>query len=276
MSTLRLEASDPSLAAAGLQFLTVRSAALGRRADLTLFVPAGAAGREDVPVVTLLHGVYGSHWAWAFKGGAHRTAARLVDAGAWPPMVLAMPSDGLWGDGSGYLPHATEDPERWVVDEVHAAVLQVAPCCSTRSPRFIGGYSMGGWGALRLVAKHPGVFQAASVHSSMTLAGQFDALVSQPRTAWSDAPADSSAWSALRGSRGPLPPLRLDCGLEDPFLDANRELHAQLLGAAIAHDYQEFPGGHDWPYWTLHLEDSLRFFGAVLSRAASAPAATRG
>jgi len=274
--TLRLEASEPALAPEGLKFLTVRSNALGQRADLTLYVPAAAMGRVDVPVVTLLHGVYGSHWAWAFKGGAHRTAARLVEAGTLPPMVLAMPSDGLWGDGSGYLPHASQDSERWIVDEVHAAVLQVVPCCSQRSPRFIAGYSMGGWGALRLAGKHPGLFRAVSVHSTMTLASQFDALVSQPRTAWSDAAADRSAWSALRQSKGPLPSLRLDCGVDDPYIEANRELHAQLTQAGIAHDYQEFPGGHDWPYWTLHLEDSLRFFGAVLSRAASTPAATRG
>jgi len=124
---------------------------------------------------------------------------------------------------------------------------------------------MGGWGALRLAGKHPGLYRAVSVHSAMTLASQFDALVSQPRTGWSDAAADTSAWSALRQSKGPLPPLRLDCGVDDPFLAANRELHAQLTHAGIPHDYQEFAGGHDWPYWTLHLEDALRFFGDILS-----------
>jgi enterochelin esterase-like enzyme len=265
VTALRLESSDPALAPEGLQFLTVRSRALGQRADLTLFVPAAAAGQMDVPIVTLLHGVYGSHWAWAFKGGAHRTAARLVDAGVLPPMVLAMPSDGLWGDGSGYLPHAAQDFEHWIIDEVQAAVLQVVPCCSPRSPRFIAGYSMGGWGALRLAGKHPGLFRAVSAHSTMTLASQFDALVSQPRTGWSDAPADMSAWSALRQSSGSLPPLRLDCGVDDPFIEANRELHAQLTRAGIPHFYQEYPGGHDWSYWALHVEDTLRHFAAILA-----------
>jgi hypothetical protein len=30
------------------------------------------AKAESLPLVILLHGVYGSHWAWLFKGGAHR------------------------------------------------------------------------------------------------------------------------------------------------------------------------------------------------------------
>jgi enterochelin esterase-like enzyme len=31
--------------------------------------------------------------------------------------------------------------------------------------------------------------------------------------------------------------------------------------------YEEFPGGHEWPYWTEHLEDTLRFFeGCLASR----------
>jgi len=264
MTALRLEVSDPSLSPEGLCFVTVRSEALGQRADLTLFVPAQAAGLSDLPIVTLLHGVYGSHWAWACKGGAHRTAARLMDGGAIPPMVLAMPSDGLWGDGSGYLAHATQDFERWIVEEVPAAAAQVATACSESSPRFIAGYSMGGWGALRLAARHPGRFRGASAHSAMTTIGQFDTLVSQPRSGWSQAPADASVWATLRSAPGPLPPIRLDCGVDDAFLAANRELHAQLTQAGISHTYQEFPGGHDWPYWSLHLEDALRYFAAVL------------
>ena len=81
-----IEISDPALAPEGLCFVTVKSAALAQRADITLFVPPQAQGLRDVPLVLLLHGVYGSHWAWAFKGGAHRTAQRLIDAAVIPPM----------------------------------------------------------------------------------------------------------------------------------------------------------------------------------------------
>src|SRR5437588_8164552 len=100
-----VEISEARFQGEGLRCITAKSRALRQRADLSLFVPREAAAITNIPVVILLHGVYGSHWAWALKGGAHRTAAALIQAREIPPMVLAMPSDGLWGDGSGYLPH---------------------------------------------------------------------------------------------------------------------------------------------------------------------------
>jgi putative tributyrin esterase len=259
-----LEVSDPALAPEGLRFVTVKSAALGQRADLTMHVPPQAEGQRDVPIVILLHGVYGSHWAWAFKGGAHRTAQRLVDEGAIPPLVLAMPSDGLWGDGSGYVRHATQDFERWIVDEVPAAVQQACTACGPASPLCIAGLSMGGFGALRLAGRHPRRYVAAAGHSSITEAPQIDRLLAESRTGWAANPLDQSVLAALLAAPGPLPRLRFDCGLDDGLLGANRELHAALEAAGIAHTYAEHAGGHDWSYWARHLEDTLRFFGAAL------------
>ena len=80
---------------------------------MSLFIPPGIDGKDNVPLVMLLHGVYGSHWAWSRKGGAHHTAARLIEQGQIPPMVLAMPSDGLWGDGSGYIQHRADTEPRF-------------------------------------------------------------------------------------------------------------------------------------------------------------------
>ncbi|WP_218280880.1 hypothetical protein [Verrucomicrobium spinosum] len=103
-----MEFSDPAFTGPGLRFATVKSNALKRRADVALFTPQGYMPKS-LPLVILLHGVYGSHWAWALKGGAHRVLQRLVSRDEVPPMMLAMPSDGLWGDGSGYLAHQEAD-----------------------------------------------------------------------------------------------------------------------------------------------------------------------
>ena len=260
-----LELSDPAMAPPGLRFVTVKSAALGHRADLLLYVPPQADGLQDVPLVLLLHGVYGSHWAWAFKGGAHHTAQRLIDAGALPPLVLAMPSDGLWGDGSGYVAHAGQDFERWIVDEVPAAAREACSACSVDSPLCIAGLSMGGFGALRLAGRHPHRFVAAAGHSSATDAAQLDPLLAETRAGWAASPLDTSVLDALRSAPAPLPALRFDCGRSDPFINANRRLHEGLLAARITHTYAEHEGGHDWAYWTQHLSDTLRFFGQTLT-----------
>ncbi len=259
-----VELSDPAIPPDGLRFATVKSHALRQRADVTMYATLGADAAIDLPIVILLHGVYGSHWAWALKGDAHRTASRLVAEGALPPVALLMPSDGLWGDGSGYLPHTAQDFERWIVEEVPALAIDTIPGCTSHSPLLIAGLSMGGFGALRLAGKHPDRFSAAAAHSTMTDIAQFDALLEEHRDGWSSDPADRSVAAALLAARDALPPIRFDCGRDDPFIDANRALHATLDEAGIAHRYVERAGTHDWPYWTAALDGTLRFFGRVL------------
>lgn len=260
-----VEISDPRFAIEGLRFVTVHSLALAQRADLTLFVPEAAAGKRDLPIVILLHGVYGSHWAWALKGGAHRTAAQMIVAGELPPVVLAMSSDGLWAEGSGYVPHATQDFERWIVEEVPAATNLAVPETSADSPLLIAGLSMGGFGALRLGGKYPRRFRAVSGHSSATHQDQFRELVGGRLRDWSAAEEDVDVLAALMRNRGHLPAIRFDCGTEDFLLEPNRALHRALQAAGIAHQYEEFPGAHTWAYWELHLRDTLRFFARRLA-----------
>ena len=136
-----VEISDPL--PEGLRLLTFKSPALGGRGDVMLFVPPGSKGEVNLPLVLLLHGVYGSHWAWALKGGAHRTALDLIGQNLISPVVIAMPSDGLWGDGTGYLPHGDADYESWIVEDVVGCVTELLPCLGGQSKLFIAGLSMG-------------------------------------------------------------------------------------------------------------------------------------
>jgi len=49
-------------------------------------------------------------------------------------MVLVMPSDGLWRDGSGFLPHKGGcDYEKWIVEDVPDAVRQEIKITSSKS-----------------------------------------------------------------------------------------------------------------------------------------------
>jgi len=260
-----VECSDPAQSADGLGFATVKSRALRRRADVCWYVPPQARGRIDLPVVMLLHGVYGSHWSWALQGGAHRTLARMIADGTLPPVALLMPSDGLWGDGSGYVRHADHDAEAWIIDEVPALARELVAECTVRSPLLVAGLSMGGFGALRLAGKHRARMVAAASLSAVTAAVQFDALLEETRDGWSAEAADRDVLAALAGpAEQALPPLRIDCGLEDPYLEANRALHRALAQAGIAHHYAERPGAHDWDYWSATLASTLQFFGDVL------------
>src|SRR3982750_1148500 len=113
---LRLRLSLEDSAPEGLRFVTVTSQALRGRADMTVWLPQGYESLDELPLTLLLHGVYSSHWSWALNGRAHHNAAQLIADGRIPAIGLVMPSDGLWGDGSGYLRHPDRDFERWIVE----------------------------------------------------------------------------------------------------------------------------------------------------------------
>jgi S-formylglutathione hydrolase FrmB len=218
-------------------------------------------------LLILLHGVYGSHWVWSQKAGAHRTAQRLLEAREIDPMVIAMPGDGLERDGSGYLawPATLErtavDLERFLLEEVPAIARLASPALMPEAKIAIAGLSMGGYGALRLGAKYPDRFCAISAHSAIVGIDDLASFVEEPLDEYlACAPReelDALFW--IRRNRARLPPFRFDCGIADPLLQSNRELHEALALEGIPHQYEEFSGGHEWPYWQQHFEKTLRF-----------------
>jgi putative tributyrin esterase len=271
ISFASVERSDPRFERDGLRVITVGSGALARRADMCFWAPPIATSSKTLPLVILLHGAGGGAWSWPLNGCAHLTASRLVETGEIAPVALAMPSDGLWGLGSGYVPHTDADYERWIVEEVPAAAALVDDRVTDSSPLTIAGLSMGGFGALRLGAKYPDRFRGISAHSAVTTLGR---LAETTGDRLDDLPGfgqlDGTALHWLEVNAPRLPPLRFDCGTNDLLLPANRALHAALDARGIEHQYEEFAGGHDWLYWRLHLADSLRFLDGAATRALGA------
>jgi S-formylglutathione hydrolase FrmB len=53
------------------------------------------------------------------------------------------------------------------------------------------------------------------------------------------------------------PAIYFDCGTEDGLLEGNRKLAKHLAKLGIKHEYQEYPGGHSWEYWELHVQEAL-------------------
>ena len=256
------EISNPEFESNNLRFFTVKTPNLKGRGDICVFVPP-FKDLKNIPIVTLLHGVYGSAWIWAHKAGVHFTALKLMEAGLIKPMVIAMPSDGLWGDGSAYLPHNNKNFESWIVDDVNQAVIENIDSVSIQSDLFISGLSMGGYGALRLGAKYPKKFKAISGHSSVTNKNQMHLFVEEDESNYKQENSINEAvFELMLQNKNELPPVRFDCGKDDLLIEHNRELHQKLTDVNISHTYQEFEGAHEWSYWEEHIKDTLLFFNS--------------
>lgn len=260
-----IEFSDPRFEQNNLRQITVKSPHLQGRGDITVFIPPNIEKLKSLPLVILLHGVYGSHWAWTLKGGVHETALRLIEEGKITPMILAMPSDGLWGDGSGYLSHHITDYEKWIVEDVPEAVRQCTDLVDNNSSIFITGLSMGGYGAMRLGAKYPNIFKAFSGLSSVTTFQEMAQFLENNdlEKLSQNVKKPEDILAIILQNKSTLPPFRFDCGIDDILIESNRNLHNQLKINDISHIYEELNGKHEWIYWEENIQRTLLFFDKI-------------
>lgn len=245
-----------------VRLATLYSPALKRRADLTLYLPETQNG-ERLPLLILLHGVHGSHWNWSVMGKVPEIMREMTDAGEIRPFAIAMPSDGLWGDGSGYVPHRDFDAEAWIIQEVPGFIGESLPEIDTEQ-FYLAGLSMGGFGALRLGMKYPAKVKGISAHSSVTSIDDLERFVREPLDAYRFSGAENvSILHWARANRANLPPIRFDCGKEDSLLESNRALHTALRERKIPHTYEEHDGGHTWEYWQAQIRETFRFVSNI-------------
>lgn len=268
MAITRLEVSNPLYTSEHLTLITAHSSYINGRRDISVFNAHPES--KNLPVVVLLHGVYGNNWVWMNLGGVHKVYQRLRQEGLGK-FVLVMPSDGALWDGSGYLPlKAHGDFESWIVEDVKAAVMQTIDGVSDESNWYISGLSMGGFGALRLSAKYPLIYKGVSAHSAITCMEDFKHFIDYPIENYLceyEFESDLMYWFCK--NKDVLPPLRLDCGQQDILFKSNNTLENQLKDEGISFIAEWLKGGHEWSYWHRNVEKTLRFFDRIEKSEAS-------
>ena len=176
--------------------------------------------------------------------------------------------------------------ESYLVEDVVPYVDSLYRTRADPSHRGIAGFSMGGYGAVFLAARHPDLFSAAVSHSGVVaplyvgphpyaeqavFAGTVSVILDQwPSYRWPlflvEFGRDTSGWWArdpfrqidrLLAAGRPVPYLSLDVGTMDRFADQSRALSDTLRKRGVAHRYREWPGGHDEAYWRAHAGEGL-------------------
>jgi S-formylglutathione hydrolase FrmB len=171
---------------------------------------------------------------------------------------------GLFGDGSGYLQHKKIDYEKWIVEDVIALTKESYRETSSKSPIFIAGLSMGGYGALRLGAKYPNVFKAFSGLSSVTMYKSLAQFLEHKEELDQQVIKPEDVLEILVQNKESLAPFRFDCGENDSLFDDNLALHHKLLENQIPHQFHKYAGEHSWEYWKTNIRETLLFFGAMI------------
>ena len=255
------------------------SAVLACRMRFAIYLPPQAAQGDKVPVLYWLSGLTCTDENFMQKAGAQRIAAELGIAIVAPdtsPRGEDVADDPAYdlGQGAGFYLNATQAPWNrhyrmydYVSRELPALIEAHFPVSPRRA---IAGHSMGGHGALVCALKRPQDYVSVSAFSPIANPvnvpwGQkaFAAYLGEDRQQWLE-------WDAchLLGQVPQIPPLRVDIGLADAFLENQLkpdalEAAARSAGHALQlHRHQ----GYDHSYYFIAslIEAQLRFHAGHL------------
>jgi enterochelin esterase-like enzyme len=271
---------------------SAHSPALGEDIAYNVYLPYGyTSGSARYPVLYLLHGRGDTMAAWTQVKG--QLDAMIQDK-TIPPVIAVMP-DAPWSErGSWYVDSQYTDaanPGRpvetaFTTDLVHA-VDTTYRTAAIREARLVGGYSMGGAGALRFALAHQDLFGSALIlspavytplppaDSDTRLHGAFGA---------GDNPFDDTVYQrlnypALLPSVNPDLPLHLFIAVGDDEYanpdpaDAHHDLdfESEVLYNAvrrvpgISAQMRILDGGHDWGVWGPAFAQGMANLGPLLS-----------
>ncbi len=216
--------------------------------------------KNHFPVVYLLHGYSDKYSGWLEKvPGLHQ----LVDAS----QVIVVCPDGNYD--SWYFDSPMDNTSKYetnVAEEIPAYIDTHYRTIRDRKARAITGLSMGGHGALYLAARHTDIFGAAGSMSggvdirpfpdNWNIKKYLGTYAGHPDN-WNK----NTVINAIDSLHNDELKLIIDCGIDDFFIQVNRDLHQKLLTLKINHDYTERPGVHNWDYWANAIKYQLLFFG---------------
>lgn len=259
---------------------TYESAAVGGPVEYLVLTPPGWTGREQLPLLLMLHGAGSS--AASLEAQLPLYERAWAD-GSLPPVLAACASTPTLG--GFYIDHAQGG--RW-----ETAVAQEFPAHVARefgadlSRQLITGASMGGYGALKIAFAQPERFIAVAAMAPAVFPGETadqvppgnaPSVLGDLLTAMRDSPAGYAANSVtgrLRASAGAIRDsglaIAVECGDQDSFglADGAEYLHRVLRDLGVSHDYHLVGGAdHVGPETERRQADVLVLLGQALKQA---------
>jgi enterochelin esterase-like enzyme len=262
-----------------MESLSMKSALLNTEVKYSIYLPDGYEYSErQYPVVYLLNGYTGDETNWIQSGGIQRIMDHEIEQGNIQEMVIVMPD----GDDRLYMNRTdgTYPYEDMFMKELLPYIQNQYSVRKGKRYTAISGLSMGGAGALKLALKYDENFGACAAFSSAVFTEEsvvasdqkfMDGYISK---AMPDM-VGTKGKSRLEKSYQEYDVLHLaktkdaellktvkiyfDCGDDDFLSLGNAELHKELLGRQIPHEYRVRDGAHTWPYWRESLPIGLKF-----------------
>lgn len=247
---------------------------------------------EGYPVMYLLHGSYGDENGW---DDFWPKLDQMIEEGIIDPVIAVVPSSGnsYWVDSKKFGHY-----ESAIIEDLIPKIDQKFNTIDDRSGRFLSGYSMGGYGALRYAMVYPELFSGTILLSPAIQNGQppltsgavergsfgdpydpelwtannyptaIESYVNQPYRVPVYIVAGDDDWNHL-SEKEDLPKDAYKYNMEVQAVQLYQELHRKNLFNIDFDKWKEVPsnpaelriinGGHGLDVWLQGFEEGLKY-----------------
>ena len=204
----------------------------------------------------LLHGLLGNYTDWVSR-------TRIQMWAEEKDLAVIMPS----GDNSFYMRSRTpwNDYESFIGEELVDITRRMFPLSDRYEDTFIGGLSMGGYGAIRNGIVFSDTFShviglSSALHifddlSEEANIGLFDDIREASET---DMNPKIAVEEMIRQKRK-TPRFYMACGRQDDLMDTNVSFRDLLREKGIDVTWDEEDAGHDWDFWDSQIKKVIEW-----------------
>lgn len=253
--------------------MNLLSKCLMRTVPVNVILPAdklvfpGMPEREDKPYKTLylLHGIFGNHMDWG-------TGTRIQRYAEENDLAVVMPA----GENAFYVDRADANDfyGEFVGRELVELTRKMFPLSDKREDTFIGGLSMGGYGAMRNGLKYSDTFGYIVSLSGALLVEDFPKRTNESplfmerrdyaESCFGDLGAMQESdmnpkWMVkkLKADGKEIPKVFMACGDQDSLLETNKKMAAFLQEQGVDVIFEVGPGNHEWDFWDTYIKKAV-------------------
>ncbi len=238
----------------------VSTAFHGQRRSFLVYLPPSymdaATPERRYPTLYLLHGSPGNEYDWSRGGKAVQSADTLIGHGKIPELIMVFPDgNGRSGETSewGNSFDQKQLMENFVALDLVHFIDQKYRTIPTPGYRAIGGFSMGGFGAMNIAVHHPEIFG-----SVISLAGYYIAEGSIWGQNRAYMQANSPALLLPTNPKGWKLRIFLGAATKDqPYYTDTQQFLLELKALHMDYTFDLENGYHTWSVWETQLYHGL-------------------
>ena len=248
---------------------------------LMVYTPAGYNdGKQDYPVVYILHGGGEDHRGWMEQGRTAQIMDNLIAAGKAVPMIVVSSNSNVrsrngrssegrqvrldgrvvtdegkanGGFGGGYSWQGMQAFRSEMIENIIPFVEKNYRVKKDRKNRAMCGLSMGGGQSFYIGLRDPEVFANVGVFSTGMFGGiqgasNFD-LEKEVPGILTDTKTFNKQFDVFF----------MSCGEQDPRIEYTRNIVKKMRDGGVEVKFNSYPGDHEWQVWRKSLHEFAQY-----------------